>query len=375
MLTKLELAKILTKIMTMGTGTSLPVKMSQHELAKIIGIIYKDNGLEYLLVQRDYALWQQIKPIDDYYYNIPLNWFDTALTLSPGLHISLIEYGISDIPDFLTYLKCLCEIHKRRKKYAKILLSQPIPEMIQISPRALIEYGYNDPHALASWLTWRKFFFDLDNRAAQETGYLFEPILASALGGIQVSAKQKIVTRENDESKGRQIDCWKVVSDDENNDVSLAYEFKLRVTIAASGQGRFGEEIQFAVDARLSGAVPILLVLDPTMNHRLDELKRAYISNGGHAFIGQEAWDHLEEEAGEVMSNFIERYVRDPIEHISSYELDNNGFIDAKHENLLDLHASHNNGILTIGLGEHIRKICRYEDESMRDESDLSPDE
>jgi hypothetical protein len=31
---------------------------------------------------------------------------------------------------------------------------------------------------LAEWL------YDIDNRSAQETGYLFEPILAAAIGGI-----------------------------------------------------------------------------------------------------------------------------------------------------------------------------------------------
>lgn len=58
---------------------------------------------------------------------------------------------------------------------------------------------------------------------------LFEPILAAALGGVPFPAKKSPVKRAEDPTKGRQVDC--VVDRD-------AYEFKIRVTIAASGQGR-----------------------------------------------------------------------------------------------------------------------------------------
>ena len=44
---------------------------------------------------------------------------------------------------------------------------------------------------LASWLVWRKWIFDVDNRAAQETGYLFEPVLTSCLGGEAVGSKTR----------------------------------------------------------------------------------------------------------------------------------------------------------------------------------------
>jgi hypothetical protein len=200
-----------------------------------------------------------------------------------------MRLGHQQIPDFNTYLRCLSELHKRRRKYAMILAAQPLPTMVQVSPRALIEYGQVNTEALASWLTWRKFFYDLDNRSAQETGYLFEPILAAAIGGEPKGARSKVVVRKGDASKGRQVDCWKVTPEGQK----LAYEFKLRVTIAASGQGRFGEEIQFAQDCEYSGAVPMLIVLDPTPNARLDDLIAAYRNAGGDAFIGDEAWRHL----------------------------------------------------------------------------------
>jgi len=230
--------------------------------------------------------------------------------------------------------------------------------MTQISPRALIEYGNINSQALASWLVWRKFFYDLDNRAAQETGYLFEPILAAALGGEQKSSQARVVSRTGDATKGRQVDCWKVLPDGRK----LAYEFKLRVTIAASGQGRFREEIQFAEDAFHSGAIPVLLVLDPTMNSRLDDLQKAYISMGGHAYLGKDAWNHIANEAGTVMTKFIEKYVRQPIEAVGGFDAactaaSSNGPID-----LLNLQASHSEGKLTIRLGEYVRNIQRHAD-------------
>jgi hypothetical protein len=144
----------------------------------------------------------------------------------------------------------------------------------------------------------------LDNRAAQETGYLFEPILANAIGGTPVSAQRSPVKRQGNSGKGRQVDCVKQ---------RLAYEFKLRVTIAASGQGRWGEELQFPVDCIESGFNPVLVVLDPTPNPKLTELVAAFEDVGGQTYVGDSAWQHLEDQAGPVMSVFLERYVRQPL--------------------------------------------------------------
>jgi hypothetical protein len=360
-----ESSKFLTKIMTMGMGTSLPITLDPCELAKLIGVIYCDTNQGYLINNRDPYLWQNINPNMDY-YDINNSWFDHRFSMFSGQHVEMLEQGEREIDDFRTYLRCLSELHKRRKKYSMILQAQPIPTMIQISPRSLVEYGQTDPQALASWITWRKFFYDLDNRSAQETGYLFEPILASAIGGEQMSARHKAVMRTSDNNKGRQVDCWKVLPDG----TKLAYEFKLRVTIAASGQGRFGEEIQFAVDARNSGATPILLVLDPTMNSRLDELQNAYRANGGMALLGDDAWIHLEQQAGHVMSRFIERYVRRPIQHISSFETMHPEFPNHLHHNLLDLCVTQRNGHLNIHIGNITRNIPRSERRSLEDDND-----
>ena len=110
--------------------------------------------------------------------------------------------------------------------------------------------------------------------------------------------------RQSDRGKGRQVDCVKQ---------KLAYEFKIRVTIAASGQGRWGEELQFPSDCVGSGFTPVLVVLDPTPNPKLTDLVKTFEDAGGQTFVGDSAWQHLEDQAGPVMSVFLERYVRQPL--------------------------------------------------------------
>jgi len=365
-----EESKLLTKIMTLGTATSLPVVMTPSELVKLIGVVYRDTDR---LAQLD-----KVRPgtsakiaLNQDYYSIPDDWFTELIQLDEYEHIELMRIGAKQIPDFITYLRCLSELHKRRRKYAMILSAQPIPTMVQVSPRALVEYGRLNTEALASWLTWRKFFYDLDNRSAQETGYLFEPVLAAAIGGEPMSARTKVVKRTEDQSKGRQVDCWKIRADGR----PLAYEFKLRVTIAASGQGRFGEELQFAEDCATSGAIPVLVVLDPTPNPRLRELQAEFEAKGGHAYVGNDAWAHLEEEAGGIMATFIERYVRTPISEISAFEVEMDGGAERKRLRLLDLEARVIDGDVVFKIGNYERFITRVEDATLGDDGSASNDE
>lgn len=364
-----EESKLLTKVMTLGTSTNLPVVMNPSELTKLIGVVYRDtnsfNDLEAALP----GMWPKIDPKFDY-YAVKDEWFIEPIELKPFDHVELMRLGTQQIPDFVTYLRCLSELHKRRRKYAKILSAQPIPTMVQVSPRALMEYGQIDAEALASWLTWRKFFYDLDNRSAQETGYLFEPILAAAIGGEPKSARTKVVKRTTDHNKGRQVDCWKISPEGK----PLAYEFKLRVTIAASGQGRFGEELQFAQDCANSGAIPILVILDPTPNPRMHDLEAEYNSKGGRAYIGEAAWSHLEEEAGGIMATFIEKYVRKPLTEISAFEQAVNGD-EKKCLRLLDLNARIINGDISLKIGSHERLITRQEDSSLADDESEQQEE
>ncbi|NJM72026.1 MAG: hypothetical protein HC862_18580 [Scytonema sp. RU_4_4] len=233
--------------------------------------------------------------------------------------------------------------------------------MLQISPRTLLEFGIIASRALASWMVWKKWFYDIDNRAAQETGYLFEPILASALGGVPCGARNSPIRRRSDPKKGRQVDC--IVD-------KTAYEFKLRVTIAASGQGRFVEELDFAEDCRNSGFSPVLLVLDPTPSGRLEELSQEYERVEGQTYIGDKAWQHLEEQAGATMGTFVEKYVRRPIAEIDTYA-----------SNLLNLSISKlsSESAFAVELSNEREnfswRINRKEDQTLADETTSIEDE
>lgn len=210
-------------------------------------------------------------------------------------------------PDAPTYFSCLAALHKARLKYAKILQRQPIPTMDQVGPRGLLQFGMLGAGALTAFMLWRKWLYDVDNRAAQETGYLFEPIIAHSIGGTPISARKSPIRRAGESKKGRQVDCIRK---------KHAYEIKMRVTIAASGQGRWGEELQFPADCRESGYIPVLVVFDPTSNPKLTELKKAFRAEKGEVYIGDDAWAHLEGAAGKTMSTFLENYVRVPIQEL-----------------------------------------------------------
>lgn len=216
------------------------------------------------------------------------------------------------------YLKNLSELWRRRFKFYNILKTQPFPFTEQIGPRCLLEYGNCEDTLLFSWMRWRKLIYDIDNRSAQETGYLFEPILASCLGGESVSHRHSPVKRMDDHgnptAEGRQIDCY-------IEDSREAYELKLRVTIAASGQGRFREEMSFPYEARMAGLTPILIVFDPTPSTLLDRLKAKYVEEGGRYAIGEDAWKILTERAGKEMGKYIIKYIKPPISKMDEIRL------------------------------------------------------
>lgn len=346
----LEQSKIIQAARTLGVATALPVSLADDELLKLLSVALLDTGHGKLLQP---GIRERLSSVAGY-YELPLEWFESESV--PGAdYVDLFLAAHSTVPDFLTYFSCLCSLHKRRKKYARILSAQPLPTMLQVAPRALLEFGSIASPALASWMIWRKWFFDIDNRAGQETGYLFEPILASALGGIPFSAKKSPIRRHKDPNKARQVDC--VVD-------KTAYEFKLRVTIAASGQGRFGEELDFATDCKMSGFTPVLMVLDPTPSARLTDLAAQFRAYGGTAYIGDDAWSHLEEEGGETMAIFIEKYVRRPIAEI-----------DAHSGELLSLAISAEEGDkfvvrMSNQSGSHQWEMERHEDPSLSRESE-----
>ena len=250
-------------------------------------------------LQAHYAeLPEEVPP---FYETAPVS----SLALSEIDFEALAEKLFTTTPDADTYFSCLAALLKARLKFERILRRQPFPTMDQVGPRGLLQYGALSPPALAGLLYWRKWFYDTDNRAAQETGYLFEPILAAAIGGAPASAARSPVRRADDATKGRQVDCIKG---------NRAYEFKIRLTIAASGQGRWNRELAFPQDCASSNYVPVLVVLDDTTNPKLEELVRAFETVGGQSYLGQAAWDMLAEESGPTMSQFLTRYVRRPLD-------------------------------------------------------------
>jgi len=57
-------------------------------------------------------------------------------------------------------------------------------------------------------------------------------------------------------------------------------------------------------------------VLDGTDNSKLSELAQTFREHGGSAYIGEDAWAHLEAEAGPTMSVFIDKYIRGPFDDL-----------------------------------------------------------
>jgi len=312
-----------------------PVEVKKlFSAARILGngddrVTLSENELFCLLTQccRDLSIPPEATNLPDLsipapspdYYRLPLAWFQDAQTNCPSATalVESVAAGIGHEADFRLYFENLAALHKRRLKYQRILSSQPRPTMNQIGPRSLLEFGGVNDGLLASWLVWRKWIFDVDNRAAQETGYLFEPVLASCLGGEAVGSHHSPVKRINENgqptAEGRQIDCYDGVN-------QLAYEFKLRVTIAASGQGRFAEELSFPGEARAAGLTPVLIVLDPTPSPRLDELIAKFNAHQGKHYVGAAAWAHMDAKAGRTMAVFLERYIRPPLTEMAKHE-------------------------------------------------------
>ncbi len=117
------------------------------------------------------------------------------------------------------------------------------------------------------------------------------------------------------------------------------------------------------------------MVLDPTPNPRLRDLQAEFEAKGGHAYIGDAAWTHLEEEAGGIMATFIERYVREPISAISAYEVEVAGDTERKRLRLLDLGARMVEGGIVFNIGNHERVIARVEDATLSDDGSSPDDE
>ncbi len=293
-LTKTQLS-IINKAQSVG-GSKQGVALDDEQCAYLLAVVAKDLNL----LDRFPQLTMELQP-----------FFATQVLDSlrlPGVDFQqLFEQLVKLEPDTDAYFDCLASLHKARLKYERILQTQPVPTVDQVGPRGLLQYGCLGAKALTPFLLWRKWLYDIDNRAAQETGYAFEPIIARAIGGTPAPAKKSPVHRQSDPKKGRQVDCVLGMK---------AHEIKLRVTIAASGQGRWKEEMDFPSDCKASGYIPVLVVLDPTANPKLTELQAKFIAEGGEAHIGDGAWAYLRSLAGPTMSRFLDQYVHEPLQTV-----------------------------------------------------------
>jgi hypothetical protein len=317
-----------------NVGGTPSIYLSNRELTFLLCIVCHDLNLDF----PDNLPCQNCLPESHNFYDITpsdirCGEFDDEANGNQHL-ADMLESLILIQADSFTYFLALASIHAQRRKFRAILSHQPMPDLETVLPRGLLELGGMPVDALASWLVWRKFIYDVDNRSAQTAGYLFEPILAASIGGVPYSARKSPVKR-NGTGSGRQVDC--ILNKD-------AYEFKMRVTIAASGQGRFAEELSFAEDCHLSGYRPILLVLDPTSSTKLTELTRVYQQFDGEAYVGLDAWNHLEQKAGVIMAQFLEKYVRTPLARIDD------AFIDLPP---LTLEFSHQTNSIILSVGNH----------------------
>lgn len=335
---------LITKART-ASGSELGIALDDNICTYLTMVIIKDLGLlqHFPDISADIPAFFGLHELQ----NSRLNGFDFQ---------NLLEQLITLREDADTYFYCLAILHKARLKYERILQTQAIPTIDQVGPRGLLQYGSLGPKALAGFLFWRKWLFDIDNRAGQETGYLFEPIIAYAIGGVPYSAKKSPVTRAGEGSSGRQVDC---IRDQK------AYEIKIRVTIAASGQGRWGEELEFPRDCQASGYIPILVVLDPTPNPKLEELKKAFTDVGGESYVGAAAWGHLAAVAGPTMARFLELYVHEPIQTL----------LQEASSHLPDLTLKMDANHITIVIDQEILVIERDKTKAVVSDQDKLPED
>jgi hypothetical protein len=219
----------LTKVRASG-GSDIDSALDDGICRYLLAILVHDLGLVELVPELS------IKPVELFSRAHPATMRREGLAF-----LDLYERVLGRLPDADGYFMCLAKLHKARLKYARILEAQPLPTVDQVGPRGLLQYGSLSTASLGALLFWRKWMFDIDNRAGQETGYLFEPILAHCIGGVAFGAKNSPIKRIGG-AGGRQVDCLR-------EEIKAAYEIKVRVTIAASGQGRWGEELSFPVEA------------------------------------------------------------------------------------------------------------------------------
>ncbi len=137
----LELQSLVTAARTLGANRAA-IKLADEELLALVGVILRD------LARNDVAqALGDDGAVVPAYFDRDLLSFDRSPFGSSGFWEVFLAC-VNAVPDFATYFRCLCEIHKRRRKYDIILSRQPFPTSDQIAPRVLLEYGLTDATGL-----------------------------------------------------------------------------------------------------------------------------------------------------------------------------------------------------------------------------------
>lgn len=283
-----------------GSGERTPaVRLHDADLVRLTAALAHDLGLADRIASIPEAL------AGHGYLSPPAMW-----PLRPVDPVPILEEAMAAIPDFPAAFRSLCEIEKRRIRVRDILRHHPVPDPDEVASRAVLEYGLLAPSAHGAWMRWRKWLYDIDNRIAQQAGYLLAPVIATALGGRPVGALQSPVRRVDAGFRRRNVDCLSGTT---------AYDIKARLSDAPSRRARLDDEIAFARDCRFSSLVPVLLVLGPASGERAAELADAYRAHGGEALIGEVAWDHVAARASMTMARVVDLYIRGPMRDIASH--------------------------------------------------------
>ena len=139
-----------------GTGDA-KVEISPSEVALLLFIAYRD--IHGIFPSSDYPAISKLAAKGFYQMSF------VEINMLPEINMEdcfelMEEAGATNINDNIyLYLKNLCDLHRRRYKYEKILQSQPFPNAEQVAPRSLLEFGKCEDSLLAAWLEWRKWFF------------------------------------------------------------------------------------------------------------------------------------------------------------------------------------------------------------------------
>lgn len=129
-----ETRQLINAARTLGTE-SLSIYLEDDELLRLCAVIAADLGISHIVDE----LVEQPELLNGY-YAVPLAWFSRSVS-SASRFSDVFARMKAEEADFPTYFKSLSELHKRRRKFQLILEHQALPQMEQLVPRCLLEYG------------------------------------------------------------------------------------------------------------------------------------------------------------------------------------------------------------------------------------------